>query len=336
MQQVCALLYPVNPPRNPHELFRILSRFPHSLMKRDLISFALWGTKDFNTVFECCRRIKSGDLQNVPLLQRKTIALIFEQESLRTRVAFEVGVTQLGGHPIFLQRETIGIAKRESVHDVARVLSGYCDMIVARTAGHQTCVQLAESARIPVINAMTDLLHPCQILADVFTLEEAGRFGVGTKITYLGDGNNIANSWLELAEKLAFHLVVCCPPGYEPHPQILEQARAHAAGRVTLTHDPKEAVKAADVIYTDVWPQTPGGGARLAHVFKPYQVNKGLLKEAKKDCLIMHRLPANRGEEITSEVLDGKNSLALVQAENRLHVQKGIMASLLGNGSPGS
>ncbi|HUI63926.1 MAG TPA: ornithine carbamoyltransferase [Bacteroidota bacterium] len=299
-------------------------------MKRDLVSFALWETKDFSTVFTLTRRIKGGDLKGAPLLERRSVALIFEKESLRTRVAFEVGIVQLGGHPIFLQQETIGIATRESVHDIGAVLSGYNDIIVARTTRHQTCVQLAESARVPVINAMTDLLHPCQILADVFTLQEAGRFGPAQKLVYIGSGNNIANSWLEFAEKASFRLTLCCPPGYEPHGQILEQSKANAVGSVELVQDPLAAVADADAVYTDVWPESQGGTSRLAHIFKPYQVNKSLLRHAKKDCLVLHRLPANRGDEITSDVLDGKNSLALLQAENRLHVQKGIMAFLIG------
>jgi ornithine carbamoyltransferase len=299
-------------------------------MKKDLVSFALWNTKELSSVFTLTRRIKNGDQKDASFLARKSVALIFEKESLRTRVAFEVGVAQLGGHPIFLQQDTIGIATRESVHDIGVVLSRYNEIIVARTIRHQTCVQLAESADVPVINAMTDLLHPCQILADVFTLQEAGRFGPALKLVYVGDGNNIANSWLEFAEKFSFRLVLCCPPGYEPHPQILEQAKANAIGSVELTHDPQAAVKDADAIYTDVWPQTEAGGSRLAQIFKPFQVNRRLLRDAKRDCLVMHRLPANRGEEITTDILDGKHSIALAQAENRLHVQKGIMAFLLG------
>ena len=299
-------------------------------MKKDLVSFALWNTKELSSVFTLTRRIKNGDQKDASFLARKSVALIFEKESLRTRVAFEVGVAQLGGHPIFLQQDTIGIATRESVHDIGVVLSRYNEIIVARTIRHQTCVQLAESAVVPVINAMTDLLHPCQILADVFTLQEAGRFGPALKLVYVGDGNNIANSWLEFAEKFSFRLVLCCPPGYEPHPQILEQAKANAIGSVELTHDPQAAVKDADAIYTDVWPQTEAGGSRLAQIFKPFQVNRRLLRDAKRDCLVMHRLPANRGEEITTDILDGKHSIALAQAENRLHVQKGIMAFLLG------
>jgi ornithine carbamoyltransferase len=300
-------------------------------MKRDLVSFALWNAKDLSTVFTLTRRLKNGDLSDSRILARKSVALIFEKESLRTRVAFEVGVASLGGHPIFLQQEAIGIATRESVHDIGAVLSRYNEIIVARTGRHQTCVQLAESASVPVINAMTDLLHPCQILADVFTLQEAGRFGPALKLVYVGIGNNVANSWLEFAEKFSFRLVLCCPPGYEPHPQILEQAKANAIGSVQLSHDPGAAVKDADAVYTDVWTAADAGGARPSHDFKAFQVNKKLLREAKKDCLVMHRLPANRGEEITSDVLDGKHSIALAQAENRLHVQKAIMAYLLGH-----
>jgi ornithine carbamoyltransferase len=246
-------------------------------------------------------------------------------------VSFDVGAAQLGAHTVFLDHERIGLSTRESVHDVALTLSGYCDLIVARTINHQTLVQLAESARIPVINAMTDLLHPCQVLADAATLKERNCFGPETTVAFVGDGNNMANSWLELAEKLEFNLVLSCPPGYEPHPQIFEQAQAKAKGSVRLTHDPAEAVTSADAIYTDVWPSTEGGGGRLAHLFRPYQINAQLLKRAKKNVVVMHRLPANRGEEITSDLLDSPRCLALVQAEHRLHVQKGIMTYLLAN-----
>ena len=304
---------------------------PITTMKRDLISFALWGQKDLADLFSLVRKIKGGDLKDAALLDRRSVALVFEKESLRTRVAFEVGVAQLGGHPIFLQQETIGIATRESVHDIGAVLSRYNDIIVARTVRHQTCVQLAESATVPVINALTDLLHPCQVLADVLTLQEAGRFGPELRLVYCGSGNAVANSWLELAEKFPFHLVICSPPGYEPHSQILEQARANAAGSVELVRDPQSAVAGADVLYTDIWPRAEGGTGKAAHLFKPYQINKALLRGANKDCLVMHRLPANRGEEITSDVLDGRQSIALAQAENRLHVHKGIMAFLLGH-----
>jgi ornithine carbamoyltransferase len=242
-----------------------------------------------------------------------------------------VGIAQLGGHPIFLQQETIGMATRESVHDIGLMLSQYAALIVARTSKHQTCVQLAESATIPVINAMTDLVHPCQILADAFTLQEMGKFSPDVKIVFVGDGNSMANSWLELAEKFPIDLTVSCPPGYEPHPGILEQARSAGLSSVRVVQDPVEAMKGADVVYTDVWFQVRGGAddSQRLNIFRPYQVNKQLLKHARRECLVMHRLPANRGEEISSEVLDGKQSIAITQAINRLHIQKGIMSFLL-------
>jgi ornithine carbamoyltransferase len=300
-------------------------------MKRDLTSFALWTREQLSDILTLSQRIKSGALQEYAPLAKRSAALIFEEESLRTRVSFEVCIVQLGGHPIFLQNDTIGIATRESVHDIGAVLSHYNELIIARTKKHQTFVQLAESATVPVINAMTDLLHPCQILADVFTLQELGRFSPSTKIVYAGNGNNIANSWLEFAEKFPIHLVLSCPAGYEPHPQILDQAQAAKVSMIELTQDPGEAVKNADVLYTDEWPPRQSGvdQAKKQKAFRPYQVNAALLKSAKPDCVVMHRLPANRGEEITSEVLDGKHSIVLQQAENRLHVQKGIIGFLL-------
>jgi len=303
-------------------------------MKRDLISFSAWSQQELSEFFKMAQRIKSGDLKNFSPLMQKTAALIFEKESLRTRVSFEVGIAQLGGHAIFLQQETIGIATRESVHDIGVVLSHYNELIIARTTKHQTLVQLAESATVPVINAMTDLVHPCQILADAFTLQEMGLFSQSTRIVFLGEGNNIVNSWLEFAEKFPIHFVISCPSGYEPHPQILEQARTSKVSKIELIQDPVEAVKGADVVYTDVWPMNPAGGdpGMRQLVFRQYQVNSALLKHAKPGALVMHRLPANRGEEVSRDVLDGKQSIVMQQAENRLHIQKGIIACLLRQG----
>ncbi|MDL1891925.1 ornithine carbamoyltransferase [Sphingobacteriales bacterium CHB3] len=299
-------------------------------MKRDLVSFASWNAQELSDMFLLATKIKSGKLQNFTPLVHKSAALIFEKQSLRTRVSFEVGIAQLGGHPVFLQQETIGIATRESVHDVASVLSHYSELIIARTTKHQTVVQLAESATVPVINAMTDLVHPCQVLADYFTLQEIGKSSASTKLVFVGDGNNIVNSLLELAEKLPIHLVISSPTGYEPHPSVLEQAEASGVSKIQLVSDPFEAVKDADVIYTDVWPTARDSGRRQI-IFKQHQVNAQLLKNAKPDCVVMHRLPANRGEEITRDVLDGKHSIVLQQAENRLHIQKGVIAYLLGH-----
>jgi ornithine carbamoyltransferase len=303
-------------------------------LKRDLTSFALWTQKELADILVTSLHMKAGEPDAQQPLANKAVALIFEKESLRTRVSFEVGIAQLGGHPIFLQQETIGMATRESVHDIGQVLSQYAALIVARTEKHQTCIQLAESATVPVINAMTDLLHPCQILADAMTLQELNKFTPTTKIVFVGDGNNMANSWLELAEKIPLDLTLSCPAGYEPHPEILEQARSSAVSTIRLVQNPIDAVADADVIYTDVWFQARGGpdDARRLNIFRPYQVNKQLLSGAKRECVVMHRLPANRGEEISSDVLDGKQSVALDQAHNRLHVQKAIMRYLLSDG----
>lgn len=302
-------------------------------MKRDLVSFALWTADQLTDLLALSLRLKKGEASQERLLAGRSVGLVFERESLRTHVSFEVGIVQLGGHPIFLRQESIGMATRESVHDIAQVLSQYVALIVARTVRHQTCVQIAESSSVPVINALTDLLHPCQILADVLTLQEAARFDPSKKIVFLGHGNNVANSWLELAEKFPLSLTLACPQGYEPHSQLLQQAEQAGVSTIHLTADPLEAVRDADVLYTDVWPA--GGrsdpGDRRSNVFMPFQVNKRLLKIAKRECLVMHRLPANRGEEITGEVLDGKQSIVLRQAANRVHVQKAVMIRLLEN-----
>jgi len=303
-------------------------------MKRDLVSFTLWTRGELTDVFSLALAIKSGARKNYAPLAGRSAALVFEKESLRTRVSFEVCVAQLGGHPIFLQQETIGMATRESVHDIGAVLSHYNQLIIARTTKHLTLVQLAEGATVPVVNAMTDLLHPCQILADALTLQELKRFSPSRKIVFLGNGNNIVNSWLEFAEKFPIHFVFSCPPGYEPHSQILEQAQASGTGRIESIPDPTEATIGADVVYTDVWPDMADDESKATRekLFKPYQVNASLLKHAKPDCVVMHRLPANRGEEITRDVLDGKQSIVLFQAENRMHVQKGVLGWLMEHG----
>ncbi len=300
-------------------------------MKRDLVSFALWSSDQLKELLALSHRLKKGEEAHGRLLAGESVGLVFERESLRTHVSFEVGIVQLGGHPIFLRQESIGMATRESVHDIAQVLSQYVALIVARTVRHQTCVQIAESSSVPVINALTDLVHPCQILADALTLMEERKFDLSKKIVFLGHGNNVANSWLELAEKIPLSLTLACPQGYEPHSQLLQQAEQAGLSRIQLTADPLEAVRDADVLYTDVWPAVgrTDPGEHRSSVFMPYQLNRRLLKDAKRDCLVMHRLPANRGEEITGEVLDGKQSIVLKQAANRVHVQKAVMIRLL-------
>jgi len=256
--------------------------------------------------------------------------MIFQKPSLRTRITFETGMAQLGGHAIYLAPNDIGIGARESARDVARNLSRWVDLIMIRTFAHETCVELAREASVPVINGLTDLLHPCQLLADLLTLQEHfGRDLKKLRLAFVGDGFNLAQSWIEAAALAGFELRLGCPRGYEPDRGYLGRLRREELG--TLTHDPVEAVRDADVIYTDTW--TSMGrekeAAQRRRDFKDFQVNSALLKHASKQALVMHCLPAHRGEEITDEVIDGPRSLVLDQAENRLHAQKAVMVWLL-------
>jgi len=238
---------------------------------------------------------------------------------------------QLGGNSIYLTPEQIKLGVRESVADCARNLERWVDGIVARTFSHETVIELAQNSRKPVINGLTDKLHPCQIMADLMTIKEKlGRIEDFT-LAFVGDGNNVANSWANAATKLAFSLRIATPSGYEPDREIFDQAKLAGGDRIVLTHDPKEAVRDADLVYTDVWASMgqEDEAEQRKKLFKSYQVNSGLLKYAKRDAAVMHCLPAHRGEEITSEVLDGPNSVVYDQAENRLHVQKAIMVALM-------
>jgi ornithine carbamoyltransferase len=269
------------------------------------------------------------------LLQNKSIALVFEKPSLRTRVAFEAGVTQLGGHASYLSANDIDMGGRESVPDVARNLSRWVQAISARVFRHSTVEELAAHATIPVINALSDTEHPCQALADMLTLKE--HFGKlsGLRLAYIGDGNNVCNSLMLLGAMMGVSVVVGCPPDYRPDPDFLARAEKLANesdATITITADPIEAVEGADAVYTDVW--TSMGqeheSARRRPVFQPYQVNSELMAHAPSNALFMHCLPAHRGEEVTAEVIDGPRSVVFDQAENRLHVQKALILTLLG------
>jgi ornithine carbamoyltransferase len=256
--------------------------------------------------------------------------MIFEKPSLRTRVTFEAGMIQLGGHAIFLGPNEIQLGVRETPADCARSLSRWVDIITVRTFSQKTLEEIAAYATVPVINALTDESHPCQVLADCLTLiEHRGKLD-GLKIVFVGDGNNMVNSWMEVAAILPINFALACPEGYEPNPDIEQRAR-HNGARITISHSVKEAVTDADVIYTDVW--TSMGQeeefARRARAFKRFQVNEQVLSMAKKTALVMHCLPAHRGQEITHEVLEGPQSIVFDQAENRLHVQKAVMVWLL-------
>jgi ornithine carbamoyltransferase len=273
--------------------------------------------------------------QRPPLLQGKVLGMVFQKPSLRTRVSFDVGMLQLGGHALYLSPNEIGLGKRESTGDVARVLSRYVDGIMARVFGHQDVVDLAKYATVPVINGLSDFTHPCQGLTDLLTIyEKRGRLQ-GLKLVYLGDGNNVANSLLFGGALTGMHVVVASPPGYEPTRDVLSRAGelARSTGAtLTVTTDPYDACRDADVLYTDVWASMgqEAESAARAQIFPPYQLNRDRVASARSDVLVMHDLPAHRGEEITDDVMDGPNSVVFDQAENRLHAQKAILVELLG------
>ena len=299
-------------------------------MKRDLLRIADLETAEIEAILDLAARLK-GDLRARrphALLAARTLAMIFEKPSLRTRVTFEVGMVQLGGAAISLAPGDIKLGEREPASDIARNLERWVDLILARVFLHQSVIDLARGARVPVINGLSDLHHPCQVLSDCFTLvEHRGRIA-GRRVVFVGDGNNMAHSWMDAAARLGFDFVLACPPGYEPDPAII----AEAGSRVAITHDVEAAVRGADVLYTDVWTsmgQEHEAAARR-RAFRSYQVNEHLVGLAGKDALVMHCLPAHRGEEITDAVIDGPQSVVFDQAENRLHVQKAIMLWLSG------
>ncbi|HET6367862.1 MAG TPA: ornithine carbamoyltransferase [Pseudomonadales bacterium] len=286
-------------------------------------------TRLFRLTAELKSRIKAGD-RATPLTGR-TMALIFEKPSLRTRVTFEVGMVQLGGASVYLAAQEIGFGKRESVPDIARNLSRWVDIVTARVFSHATVEGLARFSTIPVINGLSDREHPCQAMADLFTLWERGLDLRQTRLAWIGDGNNVCHSVLLLGARLGMDMIVATPPGYEPDPTVVESCR-RAGGKVALTADAREAAEGADVVYTDVW-ISMGQEAereRRHEAFQRYQVNETLLRFAAPKALVMHCLPAHRGEEITDSVLDGPQSVILDQAENRLHAQKAVILHLLG------
>lgn len=303
-------------------------------MKRDLISFSPFTRDEIGEIFSLTARMKKTPGFHDRPMTGKTAVLVFEKQSLRTHLSFEIGVAQLGGTAVYLDQRHIGLGTREPVRDVAEVIACYSDMIIARTMEHRTVEALACHATVPVINALTDLLHPCQILADAFTLWERDLFHPETTVAFIGDGNNVVNSWLELAEKTPFRFVLACPEGYEPDKQILNRARKAGVSEITITRDPLEAASGADALYTDVWVSMgqEEERAKRLEAFRGYQINQKLLAVARPGCVVMHCLPAHRGEEITADVLEGDRSVVIRQAENRLHVQKGVMAFLIAAG----
>jgi len=266
--------------------------------------------------------------------QGLTLAMLFAKPSARTRISFETGFFRLGGHALYLDPDSIGIGKREAVKDIARVLSRYNDIILARLFDHQHLLELAEYATVPVINGLTDYNHPCQIMADMFTIQERRGHLEGLKITYVGDGNNVVHSWLRLAARLPFTFTIACPEGYQPDPDTVDLARQAGLSEITITDDPIAAVAGADVVYTDVWTsmgQKDQAEERRAR-FQGFQVTAELMAATGKESWFMHCLPAERGAEVTDEVMEAPYSIVFDQAENRMHVQNAIMLRLLGKG----
>jgi len=303
-------------------------------LKKDFLSVYDLTRKDFDRIFSHAATLKAMLKDGIiyqPLAGR-TLGMIFDKSSTRTRLSFEAGMYQLGGLAIYLNSRDTQLGRGETIADTARIVSRYLDAVMIRTFSQESVEEFARHADIPVINGLTDLMHPCQIVSDLFTIVEKKGTCEGLKIAYVGDGNNVANSWIDAAAKLPFKLALACPKGYDPDARILERGRKKALKGVSLHRDPVQAVKGADVIYTDVWAsmgQEAEQEAR-AKVFEGYQVNRKLVQHAKADAIVMHCLPAHRGEEISAEVLDGPRSVVWDEAENRLHVQKAILEILMG------
>lgn len=297
-------------------------------MTRHLLAITDLDRAELVALLDRAGRLKRGEDQ--ARLAGKSLAMIFRKSSTRTRVSFEVGMTQLGGHALFLSERDSQIGRGEEVSDTAQVLSRMVDGIVIRTFAHAEVEEVARHATVPVVNALTDLLHPCQVLADLQTVsEEFGADYEGRVVAWIGDGNNMANSWLNAALRLGFELRLACPPGYDPDPDIFEQASA--AGKVTLTRNPAEAVEDADVVTTDVWAsmgQEDEAAARV-EAFEGFMVDDDLMARAAPAAIFLHCLPAHRGEEVSASVIDGPQSRVFDEAENRLHVQKAILLELM-------
>ena len=303
-------------------------------MKKDFLALSHYTKDELDALFALTRKLKEKQKKGEEhhLLKGKSVALIFEKSSTRTRISFEVGVYQLGAQPLFISSGTSQMGRGEPIKDTARVMARYCDGVMIRTYGQEIVEEFARYASVPVINGLTDLFHPCQIMADIFTvMEHKGKYD-GLKYAWVGDGNNMANTWIEAAAIFGFDLTLACPAGYEPEARVLAWAKEKATSRIVLTRDPREAVRDADVLNTDVWASMGQEAEQNERekAFAGFQLNEALLDEAKGNCMVLHCLPAHRGEEITDDVIEGPHSAVWDEAENRLHVQKAIMATLMG------
>ncbi len=299
------------------------------MAKRDFLQVPDLTARELEELFALTADMKAGRYREKPLAGQ-TLAMVFTKSSTRTRVSFEVGTHQLGGHALFLSSRDLQLGRGEPIKDTARVLSRYVDGIMIRTFAHADVEELAEHATVPVINGLTDYLHPCQILADVFTVQEAIGGWQGKTVAWVGDGNNVVNSWLHAAAILGFELRLACPEGYEPAREIFE--RAQQGAKVSMHEDPEDAVRGAHVVNTDVWASMGQEGEADARslAFKGYTVDAALMKLAAPDAIFLHCLPAHRNEEVTDEVIEGPQSRVFDQAENRMHVQKALLAKLMG------
>jgi len=303
-------------------------------MLEDFISIHDLSVYEFSQILDMTENIKARPQRCRSKLKDKVLAMIFQKPSLRTRMTFEVGMLQLGGEAVYLSPSDIQMGKRETPYDVGKNLERWVDGIMIRTFAHQEAIDLARAAKIPVINALTDLLHPCQAMADFFTLKEKHKNLTSLKLAYVGDGNNVCHSLLFAAAKAGCQISIAAPAGFEPDPDIVKQAEEDATetgASFFLTNDPSEAVESADAVYTDVWASMgqEEEKEKRAKIFASFQVNRELMATAKPDALFMHCLPAHRGEEVTDEVIDSSQSVVFDQAENRLHVQKIIMLLLM-------
>ena len=300
--------------------------------KRDFLHIADLSSDEIHEVLDLAKQLKNDTRSGKehPYLKGKTLAMIFQKPSARTRVSFETGMWQLGGHALYLGPSDIWLGEREEVKDLGHVLSRYNDLIMARLFNHAHVLELGEYASVPVINGLTDYNHPCQVMSDIFTiLHDRGHLN-DLKVAFVGDGNNVANSWLNLAQRIPLELVIACPEGYKPDSATLESAKSAGFSEVAISHDPVEAVRGADIIYADVWASMgqESESEKRKKIFQPFQVNRELMEAAGTRVRFMHCLPAHRGEEVTDEVLDGPQSLVFDEAENRLHVQKALMVTL--------
>lgn len=303
------------------------------MSKRDFLAITDYSTEELVGLLRLAARLKVGEVGRDRPLAGRSLAMIFEKSSTRTRVSFEVGMWQLGGHALFLSSRDVQIGRGEPIRDTARVLSRYVDGIMIRTFGHETVEEFARFATVPVINGLTDLLHPCQLLADLLTIqEEFGEDLRDRRIAWVGDGNNMANSWLNAASRFGFELRLACPEGYRPDAAILERARS--TGRILLTTDPAEAVDGAHAVNTDVWTSMGQEAETEARVraFAGYHIDETLMGRAAPDAIFLHCLPAHRGEEVAETVIEGPQSRVFDEAENRLHVQKAILMNLMRGG----